>query len=89
MTFLENLWYGNINPHEKLLSGNSNFKHLLHLTGKNRDKLTDIFTKPQRETLEQYGEMYPYAEQAAFKYGFALNVRLIMKSVFIKSNKSE
>ena len=41
MTALEDLWYGNINPHETYLNGNCRFKHLLSLMGKNRDKLSD------------------------------------------------
>ena len=45
MTALEDLWYGNINPHETYLNGNCRFKHLLSLMGKNRDNLSDTHTE--------------------------------------------
>ena len=82
MTVLEDLWYGNINPHETFLNGNCRFKHLLSLMGKNRDKLTDTLTEQQKETLEKYddtvNEMHSLSEQASFQYGFSLGVRLIL-----------
>ena len=88
MTVLENLWYGNINPHETYLNGNCRFKHLLSLMGKNRDKLTDTFTDKQKELLEKYdntiNEMHSLTEQAAFQYGFSLGVRLMTESVSIQ-----
>ena len=50
MTILEDLWYGNINPHETFLIQNRQFKHLLSLMGKGRDKLTDTFCFGYRPT---------------------------------------
>lgn len=83
--------YGNINPHETFLDNNRPFKHLLSLMGKNRDKLTDTFTDQQREMLEKYGdtinEMHSLSEQAAFQYGFSLDVRLMMESVSIQTTE--
>lgn len=32
MTVLEDLWYGNINPHEQFLDGNTEYRKLLSLT---------------------------------------------------------
>ena len=88
MTMLEDLWYGNINPHEMFLDNNHPFKHLLSLMGNNRDKLTDTFTDKQKELLEKYdntiNEMHSITEQAAFQYGFSLGVRLMMESVSIQ-----
>ena len=85
MTALEDLWYGNINPHETFLNGNCRFKHLLSLMGKNRDKLSDTLTEQQKETLAKYddaiNEMHSLAEQAAFQCGFSLGVRLMMEGV--------
>ena len=84
MTLLEDLWYGNINPHETFLNGNCQFKHLLSLTGKNRDKLSETLTDQQKEILEKYDEtiieMHSLTEQSAFQYGFSLGVRLMMES---------
>ena len=73
MTILEDLWYGNINLHETFLIQNRQFKHLLSLMGKSRDKLTDTFTNQQKELLEKYedavNEMHSLTEQSAFQYG--------------------
>lgn len=85
MTILEDLWYGNINPHETFLIQNRQFKHLLSLMGKGRDKLTDTFTNQQKELLEKYddavNEMHSLTEQSAFQYGFSLGARLVTESV--------
>ena len=87
MTVLEDLWYGNINPHETYLNGNCRFKHLLSLMGRNRDKLSDSLTEQQKELLEKYdeavNEMHSLAEQAAIQCGFSLGVRLVMESMSI------
>lgn len=88
MTVLEDLWYGNINPHETFLDHDRYYRKLLSLMGKNRDKLTDTLTEQQKETLEKYddtvNEIHFLSEQAAFQCGFSLGVRIIMESVSIK-----
>ena len=85
MTVLEDLWYGNINPHETFLIQNRHFKHLLSLMGKNRDKLTDAFTDQQKELLEKYdgtiNEMLSIAEVEAFKRGFRLALNLVVEAM--------
>lgn len=88
MTVLEDLWYGNIIPWEMFVRDNPQLKSLLSLAGKNYDKLTADFTNKQKEMLEKYKdslcEMNSYTEQAAFKYGFSLGVRLMMESLVTK-----
>ena len=63
-------------------------KSLLSHASKDYDKLTADFTEKQKEMLEKYKdalcEMNSFTEQAAFKYGFALGVRLMMESVQTK-----
>ena len=87
MTMLEDLWYGNINPHETFLNGNCRFKHLLSLMGRNRDNLSDTLTEQQKETLAKYddavNEMHSLAEPAAFRCGFSLGVRLVMEGIMV------
>ncbi len=87
MTVMEDLWYGNINPHETFLNGNCRFKHLLALMGKNRDNLSDTLTEQQKETLAKYddavNEMHSLTEEAAFHCGFSLGVRLVMECISI------
>lgn len=93
MTVLEDLWYGNINPHETFLNGNCWFKHLLSLMGRSRDNLSDTLTEQQKELLEKYddaiNEMHSLAEEAAFQFGFSIGVRLMMESVLIELTESE
>lgn len=39
MTALENLWYGNLHPVEEFLADNKEYKGLLRIVEKNREKL--------------------------------------------------
>ena len=93
MTTLEDLWYGNIDPHETYLNDDQHFKNLLALMGKNRDKLSDTLTEQQKEGLAKYddavNELHSLAELSAFRYGFSLGVRLIMESVSIDLTTNE
>ena len=93
MTLLEDLWYGNINPHETILKGNKQFKNLLSLMGRNRDKLNDTLTDQQKELLEKYdgviNEMHSLAEVESFTCGFSLGIRLMMESVLVEFTAGE
>ena len=84
MTVLENLWYGNTDPHEEILTENKQFKRLLSLMGRNRDELSETLNDKQQETLEKYdeamNEMHSLAEVEAFSYGFRLGVRLMIEA---------
>ena len=88
MTLLEDLWYGNVNPHEAILTENRRFKHLLSLMGRKRDELNETLTEKQAETLEKYdaavNEMHSFSEVEAFSYGFRLGVRFMIEAVVIK-----
>ena len=88
MTVLEELWYGNIDPHEAIMQNDKQFKNLLSLMGKTQNKLSDTLTERQKETLEKYdaavNEMHSLAELSAFRYGFSLGVRLIAESISIQ-----
>ena len=83
MTLLEDLWYGNLNPHEAILTENRQYKHLLSLMARNRDELSETLTDKQMETLEKYdeamNELHSLAEVEAFSYGFRLGVRLMIE----------
>ena len=84
MTLLEDLWYGNVNPHEAILTENGRYKHLLSLMARNRDELSETLTDKQLETLEKYdeamNEMNSLAEVEAFSCGFRLGVRLMIEA---------
>ena len=82
MTLLEDLWYGNIDPHETILTDSKRYKHLLSLMAKNRDELNETLTDKQSETLEKYdetiNEMHSLAELEAFRYGLELGLKLMI-----------
>ena len=81
MMTLEDLWYGNINPHEQFLDGNEKLKELLPIMAKDREKLSTGFTSEQNDWLEKYddiiNELHSNAEVEAFKYGFRLALDLM------------
>ena len=87
MTTLQDLWYGNIDPHESFLIQNRQFRHLLSFMGKNRDKLSNTLTEQQKESLAKYddavNELHSLAELSAFRYGFSLGIRMMTESVSI------
>lgn len=75
-SILEELWYGNINPHEQSFEKSKAIKELLRLMGRKRDRLNDAMTEEQRETFEKYddcvNEMHCIMEQEIFTYAFRL-----------------
>ena len=84
MTVLENLWYGNIRPVESFVDGNTEYKSLLRLVGKNREKLEATLSHEQAELFEKFytavNEINSTAEIAAFSYGFRLGAHLMNES---------
>ena len=91
MTLLEDLWYGNIDPHEAILTGSKRYKHLLSLMARNRDELNETLTDKQSEVLEKYdsavNEMHSLAEVEAFSYGFHLGIRIMIEVVALKNGR--
>ncbi len=85
MKMLENLWYGNICPMEQYLEGNEEYKSLLRIVVKNRERLEETLSPEQTELLEKYytviNEMNSVSEKAAFKYGLNLAVRLLTETI--------
>ena len=84
MITLEDLWYGNIIPHEQFLEGNEKLKELLPIMAKDREILSADLSPEQTEWLEKYddiiNEMHSNAEVEAFKYGFRLATMLFIES---------
>lgn len=84
-SILEELWYGNINPHEQSFEKSKTIKELLGLMGRNRDLLNDTMTEEQRETLEKYddciNEMHCIMEQEIFVYAFRLGGRVMLATL--------
>ena len=85
MTTLEDLYYGNITPHERYIKRGSRVDQLVKLISKNEESLTATLTEQQKETFEKFkdcqSELYGLTECAAFKDGFILAVRLMVESM--------
>ena len=83
MTILENLWYGNLHPVEEFLTDNKEYKGLLRIVAKNREKFENSLSSEQAELFEKYytstNEMNSVSETAAFRYGFTLGVRILVE----------
>ncbi len=86
MTELEDLWYGNVIPHEQYLDGNNEYRKLLSQTVKRRDELETSLTENQKELLTAYDaactELNALAEQSAFSFGFRLGVKLMCEVIY-------
>ena len=54
MNTLEDLYYGNLFPHEKCARLDNEVKELLKLLNRNEEKLTATLTEAQKETFEKY-----------------------------------
>ena len=80
-SILEELWYGNIAPHESIPVD----KRLLSLMGRNREKLEETLTEKQKELLGKYDEslngMHSAQEIKAFSYGFRFGARLMTEAL--------
>ena len=85
MNILEELWYGNIDPMEAVGSGGPQYKELMALMAKNREKIAATLTNEMQEVLETYDdnirEMDSIAEKEAFIYGFRLGMQLAAESL--------
>ena len=81
---IEDLWYGNVEPHVTILAGNRQFNSLLALMGKRRDALNESLTDKQKEALEEYddviNQMNTLSELEAFSYGLHLGIRLMIET---------
>lgn len=84
MTLLEDLWYGNVDPHETVPTTNKRYKHLLSLMSRNRDEPSKALTDKQTEMLVKYddavNEMHSVAEVEAFSFSFRLGIRLMIET---------
>ena len=85
MDTLEDLYYGNLFPHEKCAKFDDEMKELLGLLNRNEEKLIATLSDEQKETFEKYKdcnrEISEICEREAFLNGFRLGARIIIESV--------
>lgn len=85
MDILEDLYYGNLFPHEKVSKLDNETKELLGLLNRNEEKLTANLSNEQKETFEKYKdcnqEISEICERNAFLNGFRLGAKIIIEVV--------
>ena len=85
MDILENLYYGNLFPHEKCAKLDDEMKELNGLLNRNEEKLPATLSDEQKETFEKYKdcnrEISEICERNAFLNGFRLGARIIIEVV--------
>lgn len=83
MNILEELYYGNISPHERYIKQGSKVEKLVKLICKNEDELNNSLTEKQKETFEKFkdvtSELSCITEREAFTAGFILATRIMMQ----------
>ena len=83
MTILEDLYYGNISPHERYIKCGSRVDRLVKLICKNEESLTATLTEQQKETFEKFkdctSELSCITEREAFSPGFILATRIMVE----------
>lgn len=82
MNTLEDLYYGNLFPHEKCAKLDDEVKELLKLLNRNEEKLTATLSEEQKETFEKYKdcnrEIFEISEREIFLNGFRMGARIII-----------
>lgn len=85
MDTLEDLYYGNLFPHEKCAKLDDEVKALLKLLNRNEEKLTATLSEDQKETFEKYKdcnrEISEISERETILNGFRLGARIIIDVV--------
>lgn len=85
MTTLENLYYGNISPHERSIKRGTRVDKLVKLICKNEEELNAGLTEKQKETFEKFkdcqSELSGLTERDAFRDGFILAVRIMVEAM--------
>ena len=85
MTTLEDLYYGNISPHERYIKRGTRVDKLVKLICKNEEELNAGLTEKQKETFEKFkdctSELTGLTERDAFRDGFILAVRIMVEAM--------
>ena len=83
MNILENLYYGNINPHERYIKQGSKVDKLVKLICKNEEDLNNSLTEKQKEIFEKFkdstNELSAITEKDSFCSGLILATRRMMQ----------
>ncbi|MBR1530831.1 MAG: hypothetical protein IJ643_02095 [Eubacterium sp.] len=83
---LEELWHGNLTPHEfNHIENSPEYQSAIRLVSSNQERLTKDFTEQQKDLFERYNtsmdELTSQSELDAFKSGFKLATRLMISAI--------
>ena len=85
MTTLENLYYGNIAPHEYEVVRGSEYDIIAKLVIRHEQELSATLTEQQNAILKKikdnHTELMNLGERDAFRRGFSLAVRLMVDAM--------
>ena len=85
MTTLENLYYGNIAPHEYVVVRGSEYDTANRLVVRHDEALTATLTEQQKETFQKfkdnYLELLTLGERDAFIRGFSLGIKIAVEAL--------
>ena len=83
MRFLEEFWYGNIEPMEYDTSSYKEYKKLLELICRNEEKLKATMTDEQKKLFSKYTdcvrEYQTMADCLLFQHSFKLGARMMVE----------
>lgn len=93
MTTLEDLYYGNIIPHERSFKQGSAYSDVLGYIVRHQDDLIPTLTEQQKETFEKLkdceSELHGMNELEAFICGFKLATRIMIEVMHEPSDKED
>ena len=83
MKILEELWYGNILPHERDAATKGRLQHLGRLIVRNEEELDPLLSEKAKEVFEKLMENQAdrtrLNECEAFVYGFRLGAKVMLE----------
>lgn len=92
MNFLEELYYGNINPNEKCFARESQYAAFIKIIAENQEKLTAYFnaiphTQKERhlffQLMNAQEEVLQFSEENRFIEGFQLGARCMLDTFIV------
>ncbi len=86
MDIFEEIWHGNLSPHEfNHINNSPEYQSAIRVVSNNQEKLAKEFTEQQKTLFERYNtsvdELTSQSELDAFKSGFKLATRLLIAAV--------
>ena len=83
MRVLSELWYGNIEPQDRTIPRNGEYKKLLSKICEYEEEFRGIFSPEQQKDFEDYENatisVTAISEEAAFVYGFRWGAKIMLE----------